>query len=240
MRVNRFFVNKPLGEETITDDVRLVHQIKNVLRLSVSDEVIFFNGKDSFDYLYTVKELTKRQIAFTFVGRNPVSHRDIPTVLYLSLIRKELFELSCLKATELGVTHIVPLLTDRVTRPHVSVDRLQTILIEGSEQSGRATVPLLLPEIHLGDIVSSLSSLAVPKENAYALSLFGVSSKTLFETKEVGASLAFFVGPEGGWSEEEESFFVKEGIERISVSSHTLRAETAAIICTYLPFFIRK
>jgi len=240
MRVNRFFVNKPLGEETLTDDVRLVHQIKNVLRLEVSDTVILFNGADPYDYQFKITEVAKNQIRFRLLEKIPVLLPSVKTILYLSLIKKELFELACLKATELGVTHIVPLTSLRTVRPFLDVPRLEKIMEEGAEQSGRNTLPLLLPSLPLPHLVSSLESLSISTSNTFALSLFGKEVSQYLKTKEGATDLAFVVGPEGGWTDEEENFFVSCHLNTLSVSPHTLRAETAAIICTYLSSVIRK
>ncbi len=240
MRVNRFFVDKPLGEETLTDDVRLVHQIKNVLRLTISDSVILFNGKDPFDYHYKITEINKEQVFFHLFEKIPVSLTPVKTVLYLSSIKKELFEVACLKATELGVTHIVPLVSSRTVRTFLDRTRLEKILIEGAEQSSRNTIPLLLPSHTLFDIVSSLDHLGIKAANSFVLSLLGTSTNSYLGSKESNSDLAFIVGPEGGWTAEEENFFVENKVTALRVSPLTLRAETAAIICTYLSSLIRK
>ena len=117
MRVNRFFVNKPLGEETFTDDVYLVHQIKNVLRLAIGDSLILFNGKDFFDFHYTIKEVSKDSIHLCLLERKVTTPQKRKVVVFLSLIKKDLFELAVLKMTELGVTHIVPTISER-TQTH--------------------------------------------------------------------------------------------------------------------------
>ncbi len=248
MRVNRFFVNKPLGEETFTiDDPGRTHQIKNVLRLKERDSVVFFDGKNFIDYEYTIEEIQKDKILFTLTQKilkhiSQVSSEEalVETVVYLSLIKKELFELAVLKATELGVSHIVPLLSERTSKHFLQKERLLTIMKEGAEQSGRNTLPLLHDPIHLKDIVSSLSSFSVISKNTFVLSLLGSPAVSYIKQSEKGDTLAFLVGPEGGWGEEEEIFFKESSFRLISVSPLTLRAETAAIICTYLSSLFRK
>lgn len=240
MRLNRFYVNKPLGEETFTDDVPLVHQIKNVLRLKKDDCIVFFNGSDSIDYLYTIASIEKNAVHLRLSEKKDTGKSGETTVLYLSLIKKELFELAVLKATELGVSHIVPVVSLHTNKNFLQQKRLQTIIIEASEQSGRNTLPILLPEVKLSEIVSSLETLSVEKEHAFALSLFGESALLHLKTVEKTEPVAFIVGPEGGWSSEEEQFFVDKKVKRISLSHNVLRAETAAIVCTYLPSFLRK
>lgn len=240
MRVNRFFVNKPLGEETFTDDVYLVHQIKNVLRLAIGDSLILFNGKDFFDFLYEIKELRKDSVHLCLLEKKTTIRRGGKVVVFLSLIKKELFELAVLKMTELGVTHIVPLISER-TQPHfLNYDRLEKIAREGAEQSGRGDIPLILAERKLSACVSLQEELEVPTANTFALSLLGENPLRNFGNYDPHESIAFFIGPEGGWTPLEEISFIEKQITPLSVSPQVLRTETAAIICVYLSFLLRK
>lgn len=240
MRVNRFFVNKPLGEETFTDDSAIVHQIKHVLRLQPGDTVSFFNGKDSYNYLYRIVSLDKHTAVFCLLEKSSASLSIPTTIVFLSVIRKELFEIAALKMTELGVSHIFPVLSDKTERRFLDIHRLEKIVIEGAEQCGRMTVPEIGDYIELTECAPLLEKFSVKPGSIFSLSLFGTKADALCRTKEASEALAFFVGPEGGWSAREELFFEEKGIQKILVSPHTLRAETAAIICAYLPFFMRK
>jgi 16S rRNA (uracil1498-N3)-methyltransferase len=241
MRVSRFFVNKPLGEETFTtDENSVLHKVKKVLRLRESAAVIFFNGTNSLDHKYRIKEIQKDKIVFTLLESISKTKTQGETILYLSLIKKDLFELAVLKATELGVSHIVPLVTERTTNHFLQKERLLTIIEEGSEQCGRNTLPTLLAPVSISQIVSSLDSLSVERSNTFALSLLGTPAVSHVRLVPQNERLAFLVGPEGGWTEEEEEVFVQNKFSTICVSPLTLRAETAAIICTYLSSLFRK
>jgi 16S rRNA (uracil1498-N3)-methyltransferase len=242
MRVSRFFVNKPLGEETLTiTENSVLHKIKNVLRLREGVVVIFFNGTNFLDYKYCIKEIQKDKIVFTLLeSLSKVIEVQGGTILYLSLIKKDLFELAVLKATELGVSHIVPLVTERTTTHFLQKERLLTIVREGAEQCGRNTLPTLSTPVNLSQIVSSLDSFSVERRNTFALSLLGAPAVSHVREISQDEKLAFLIGPEGGWTEAEEEMFVRNRFSTISVSPLTLRAETAAIICTYLSSLFRK
>lgn len=240
MRANRFFVRKPLGEETSITDLVFVHQIKNVLRLEVKNTLILFNDLEPFDYLYAVEIIKKDKISLRFIKTIDKAVEEGSIILYLSLFRKELFEFACLKATELGVTHMVPLITHNTQRHFLNTARLETIVKEASEQSGRNVVPVIHEAISFPLIVSSMNSFAVKKEHSFVLSLFGHDIVSHFTTVSRSESVAFFVGPEGGWSEYEENYFTTEKLNTVTISPHILRAETASIICTYLSFLLRK
>ena len=241
MRVNRFFVNKPLGEETFTTDENgVLHKIKNVLRLGEGAPVIFFNGTNSLDYEYRIKEIQKDKIVFTLLESLSKIETQGETILYLSLIKKDLFELVVLKATELGVSHIIPIVTERTTTHFLQKERLLTIMREGTEQCGRNTLPTLSTPISFSQIVSSLDSFSVERKNTFPLSLLGTPAVSHVGQTSQHERLAFLVGPEGGWTDAEEEIFVRSKFSTISVSPLTLRAETAAIICTYLSSLFRK
>ncbi len=242
MRVNRFFVNKPLGEETFTDDIYLVHQIKNVLRLAIGDSIILFNGKDFFDFLYVIQEVRKDSVHLCLLEKKASINQSskAKVVVFLSLIKKELFELAVLKMTELGVTHIIPIISERTQSHFLNHDRLEKIAREGSEQSGRGDIPLILNERKLSTCILVLEELKIPLANTFVLSLLGKDSLHNFGKYDTTDPIAFFVGPEGGWTPLEETIFTNEQVTLLSVSPYTLRAETAAIICVYLSFLLRK
>jgi 16S rRNA (uracil1498-N3)-methyltransferase len=240
MRYHRFFIKKPLGEETFIQDISFAYQIETVLRLLPGDSVIFYNGEEPFDYLYRIDEYNKSSVRFCLLEKITKPSFSPRTVLFLSKIKKDLFELCCLKATELGVTDIVPIETSRTQKHFLQERRLETILKEASEQSGRNDVPTLHDTVSLSDALAHLGDFSLNCETSIALSLQGDPVSSSLQKFDNATALGFFVGPEGGWTEDEETYFTKNNIMRLSVSPYTLRAETAGIICTYLAFLMRK
>ena len=238
MRRDRFFVKKPLGEETFTDDVRLVHQIKHVLRHELLDEIILFNGEESCDFVYQITAIGKQSLSLSLKEKIVKDNFCPKTVLCLSPIRKELFEYSCLKATELGVTDIIPVLCDHTDKQFLNKNRLETIVIEGAEQSGRTDVPVIHETIHFSQIDKTLSSLSV--SSRYALHFGGIQPHRFIGMHKSEEPLAFIVGPEGGFSDEEASSFKSMGATTLTIQTPIMRAETAAITCIYLASLLRK
>lgn len=240
MRRDRFFVKKPLGEETFTDDVRLVHQIKHVLRLTLLDEVILFNGEEPIDFVYQITGIGKNTFSLSLKEKILKDNFCTKTILCLSPIRKELFEYSCLKATELGVTDIIPTICENTDKQFFHSQRLETILIEGAEQSGRNDVPFVHEPISLSQLPIFLSSYGVKEGSSYALSLHGRDTHRYIGKHKKTEPLSFVVGPEGGFSPSEELFFTREGFTTLKINTPTLRAETASVACIYLASLLRE
>ena len=148
MRLHRFFVEQEIGDKKTIEikEERLLYQWRNVLRFSSLDKVILFDGEGS-DFLCEINILSKNE-AKLFVlekTRGIIPKRKI--TLFVSLIKRENFELVLEKTTELGVSHIIPVVADRSEKKSFNYERSAKIIVEASEQSGRSDIPVLGEEI---------------------------------------------------------------------------------------------
>ena len=247
MRIHRFYIenqieNKDLG----ISDERLVHQWRHVFRYNVGSEVVLFNGS-GFEYECVISFISNREAKLEVVSKKPSIIPNTNITLYQSLIKKDNFEWIAEKATELGVTKIVPVVSERSEKKNINEERLKKILIEASEQCGRGDVPELGEITDLEDAIQSAENIIIfdksgdPVENTFevACERGGASTGANFHPKKLaytskvfseGESLSIFVGPEGGWSEKEINIFKERGAHICSLGPLTLRAETAAIV----------
>lgn len=223
MRLHRFHVSQPLGEEVVINEVSLLHQWTKVFRYTTGDLIILFNG-DGTDYTYTLQTLQKNSATLTFVKTSPAYIPQQKVTLYLSLIKKDNFELVAQKATELGVTSIVPILSSRSEKKNLSFERLHKILIESSEQCGRGDIPFLYPIETLQEALSAQRA-----EQNVVLAMDGIPFKEAIQAGKMTGSIALFIGPEGGWSPEDILIMKEAGLHQYSLGNTVLRAETAAI-----------
>ncbi len=235
MRLHRFNVVQPLGEEVVIDDVSLINQWTKVFRYKVGDFVILFNG-DGNDYCYVLDTVSQKSCSLHKISSSPSYIPTKKTYLYLSIIKKDHFELVAQKATELGVTDIVPLITERTEKKPLDLRRLSLITREASEQSGRGDVLTIHQPITLTAIMSTLNTHTIQTSRTFVMTLRGQSITTLLQTMphDPQSPCAFMIGPEGGWTDSEELFFEERSFVRVSCGATTLRAETAGIVGSFL------
>jgi len=231
MRLHRFYVSQPLGEEVVIENVSIIKQWLRVFKYTQGDFVILFNG-DGNDYTYSIKSLTYEIGSLTQVNKSPSFIPAKKVTLYISLIKKDNFELVVQKVTELGVTTIVPIISERSEKKNLNEDRLSKISIEASEQCGRGDIPEISSIITLKEVLKTFSN----KGLSIALQMGGLSfnDPTLREKIQNSDSVNIFVGPEGGWSPDEEAHFATHAIISASLGGTVLRAETAAIVASAL------
>ena len=228
MRLHRFYISESIGsKKTITViDENTLHQWKKVFRLGAGDTVVLFDGSGN-EYASEITLLSKEKAELEIKEIQEVPSIAREVWLCVALIKKDHFEWIVEKATELGVTHIVPILAERSEKKGLALDRLVRIATEASEQSGRGTVPHVYEPVSLQDAV-----VLVDGVEKYA---FDPAGSVLVDTERTGTKpAAIFIGPEGGWTEQEITFFTQEGIKRKTLGQQILRAETAAVAVSTL------
>lgn len=200
--------------------LELHNQLKNVLRLSPGDETLLFDGS-GYDYLARVKGFGKDSVEFDVLEKR--ENKVVPpheTWLFAAIVKKDNFEWIVEKATELGVSHIVPVISARTEKKDLKMERLTKVSIEASEQSGRGTVPKIHDILKLADCLDTYSEQA---------SIVWEPTATKFEKGDLEKITGVYIGPEGGWTKEELELFEKKGVKLASLGPQILRAETAVI-----------
>ena len=230
MRLHRFYISEPIVGLTFDISNRdLISQWRNVFRYNVGSQVILFDGSGT-DYLCIISSLRNLGATVSVIKKmtnNPVPKKNV--WLCVGLIKKDNFELVVQKATELGITAIIPVLCDRSEKKNINMKRLQKIAIEASEQSGRGGLPYIDDVVELSDL---LESDMLPEEKM-VLDQNGRYIADFLSDKNP-KDLAVFIGPEGGWSDREMKELAFHNIANVSLGPQTLRAETAAIAISSL------
>lgn len=221
MRLNRFFCEVTLDQKsTLISHASLVNQLKNVFRLVKGDKIILFDGS-GFDYVVVIDGYEKDSVSFSVIEvKQNIVVTQHETYLFASIVKKDNFEWISQKATELGVSHIVPIISERSEKKNLNMDRLKKIIIEASEQSGRGTIPEISEIIDLEDALKKYSHI---KSIAWDI----IAQK--FVSQDVDEAVGAYIGPEGGWSTKELELFEKHNIKTRSLGPQVLRAETAVI-----------
>ncbi len=238
MRLHRFFVSQIIGDQkTLTiNSAELVNQVSRVFRLKIGDSIILFDGS-GFDYECKIDSFGERSkimdnkgMQATVVSKQlRASSPFHEIVLCASIIKKDHFEMVVEKATELGVSKIIPVLAERSEKKSLNKDRLKKIAIEASEQSGRGDIPEVSRIMTLEETIEEVH---LPQSDGAPPTLFAfhTEGKVLkLDVMQNIKSIVIFIGPEGGWSPEEVEVFHKNDIQIVCLGSQILRAETAAI-----------
>lgn len=226
--MQRYFIKNNQKEDSLiyitgTD----FNHMSFVMRFKLGQQVIVIN-EDGEEYVTNIIAYKKNLVTLEIIKQLPKKNRTYQVTLAQSLIKKNKFELILQKATELGVTQIIPLKT---TNSIVKLDdlskkqeRYESILKEASEQSERNSIPMLL---ELSDIYS------IPFDDFdYVFTAYArndqMSLKEILQPIEPNKSILILIGPEGGFTEKEITF-LKSKSEIVSLGNTILRSETAAL-----------
>ena len=219
---NRFFVSPEAIQEKqfkITD-TGLVHQMSRVLRFKVGERLELLDNTGKV-YESEVFEISKDMISGSI--NNTIDRPDAPKHkinLCMALLKKDNFELVLEKATELGVSAITPILTERCIKKIDAIpERWQKIIQEASEQCGRSQMPEISDPIKFKEALQKYS----PGLICFA------ESKNPLANFDINDDINLFIGPEGDFTLDEIKAAKQNKIEPVNLGSNILRAETAAI-----------
>lgn len=230
MRVTRIYHPGPLTAHARVElSEASSRHLARVLRIAGGDPVAVFDGRGA-EYPGRVTD-TGRQLTVE-LGEIVVSDKQSPLALTLiqGIARGDHMDLAIQKATELGITAIVPVITARTqgTRSRAQLERRmrhwQGIIISACEQSGRNTLPLLESPRTLAD---SIAGTPWSSDLRLVLSPDGELSARDLPRPEEGIEL--LIGPEGGLTQDELDLAVTSGFRRLRLGPRVLRTETAAI-----------
>lgn len=218
-------------KRTVTLTADEARHLREVLRLKPGDEVSVFDGAGK-EFRARVaqarREFAELDVDEEIAPARPESPLQIE--LAVALLKGEKFDLVVQKATELGVTKIVPLTTKHAdiklrdeSDASKRVARWQRIALEAAKQCGRGIVP---------EVTAPNSFKSVLKDPCLLFSEKNGSSLT--EVLSVGEAVTAIIGSEGGWSDEELEQARTAGAQIVTLGGRILRAETAAITAAAL------
>lgn len=220
-KIHRFYVGDTieLKKDFWLHDQALLWQWNKVLRFRDGQELVLFDGIQT-DRLYRLIKLDKTEAHLSMVTELERSLPARHVYLFWSLLKKDNNEYIIQKATELGVSNFVPLITDRTVKKDFNIERARRIAIEASEQCGRSNIPNIRDAVHLEKAL---------EEYRGKMELF-VCHQGSENVSELPDKVGLVIGPEGGWSDNELTYFTEKDYPNLALSQFVLRAETAAII----------
>ena len=228
--MHRFFVTDII-DDWVVFSLEQAHQISVVLRMAPGQRVVVLDNA-GWEYEVELAAVEKKRVTAVIRTKRPAANEPTTQLtLYQSLLKRDNFEWVLQKGVEIGVTHFVPLITERtVTRPPKKPDRWQRILTEAAEQSRRGRIPAVTAPVKWAEALTALpagQTALIPWEEA--------AGTGVREALGNGATaVALFIGPEGGFTAAEIAQAQQHGVIPITLGQRILRAETAAIVAAAL------
>lgn len=212
--------------ETFTiNDTAIVHQIVNVLHIATGERCIFFvsGGDDIVGEIITAQKNALEVKRIEMIPRIPTANNRT-IIAAIGIPKGDTFELMVQKLTEIGVHTIVPIISSRTVKQSVRLERLQAISDEALEQCGGST------RVTIHEPMTLQACLDTFKERSIVFH----AEATILGSAKPAETLVYYIGPEGGWSDEDEALFAAHKTEEWSLGPRVLRTETAAIIAAYM------
>jgi len=242
--MHRFFVAPALlahpattGNPLITLPDMLAHQVRDVLRLGIGEQLVLLDNSGD-EVLASVTKSNRTSVEVQVLDRRAgKSESPVRIILCQGLLKSARFEWVLEKGTELGVAVFAPILCRRSMAGLEDAgpskqQRWQRIIQEAAEQCGRSRLPELLPArplMHaLNDILPGALAL-MPWEEEHGQTLREVLVPALNRGDSQPITVVLFIGPEGGLMAEEVTLAQRYGVQVVTLGQRILRAETAAL-----------
>ena len=196
------------------------HYLSKVMRINIGQSFSLFN--QSGEWEAKIKEINKGIVEFLVIKKLRSANNERDIWLAFAPIKLNYLNLMIQKATELGVTRFIPILTERTIVRKLNDKRLNKIIIEASEQSNRLKVPKLEKILKLNEFL---------KLNQNTNIIFGDlntdNSKINFKSSD---QICILIGPEGDFTvKERENILKLKKLIPLKINQNILRSETAAI-----------
>jgi 16S rRNA (uracil1498-N3)-methyltransferase len=230
VRLSRVFTEAPLHSgANITLRGSAANHVMRVLRLRTGEELTLFNGSGG-EFAGRVAAFTASSVEVA-VGEERALERESTLSLTLAqgVSRGERMDLVMQKATELGVTGIIPVLTERsvvrldAEQAERKLAHWRAITIAACEQSGRNRPPGVVLPVSLADFLRS------DLKSDTRLLLSPAAQLRIAQVPRPEHSVTVLIGPEGGLTEQEQERALAAGFTGVRLGPRILRTETAAL-----------
>ena len=230
----RIFVNKPLSSNLIIYvKGKQHHFLKNVLRVKVNDEINIFDGITG-EWKSIVISINRNNIALK-ISQNIIKIIKSPDLwLIFAPIKQHRMSLAVQKATELGVSKIIPCITEFTNTRKVNINSLRENAIEASEQSSRLDIPLIENEIDLKSLLLQWPDDRILIYCNEKINQKDSIIKKLTNIKKISKKWAVIIGPEGGFSDSEsKNLLSTKNVVEVSLGDRLLRSDTAITVSLF-------
>ena len=230
-----FYVNpKDIQDKNFIIENEQFHYLSNVRRFSVGDEINIFDGLGN-SYKARIDNIDKKSMKGTILSSKTLVLPDKKISLYTAIPKGERFDWLIEKASEIGVSKIVPVIYVRSVVKELSenkLERYKKISISASSQSWRADImPIEKPT----SFIETAETVSNQKDTLNMLPWESEEDKNILtvlnENKKI-KNINIFIGPEGGFDKTEIDVAIKKGFKTVTLGKNILRVETAAIVAS--------
>ena len=210
------------------------HYIVNVMRLKRGSNINFFNKEG--EWLSEIVFLERDRVEVKFLNKIKEFLLQSNIELAICLVKKTPMEIILQKATELGISKITPIVSERTEVKDLNFERANKIIIEATEQSNQMNPPLINQITKLKDFITNIGQ-------DTKLLFANVNSKYKLKPSDIEKrqSISILLGPEGDFSPQElEQILTTSNLTSFTLSSNILRTDTAVISAISLVNFIHN
>ena len=210
------------------------HYLVNVMRLKRGSTLNFFNKNG--EWKSEVIFLDKDRVEVKFLEKIKEVNKLSKIELAICLVKKNPMEIILQKATELGVSKIIPIISDRTEVKELNHDRANKIVVEATEQSNQLVPPEITKVIKLKDFLKTF-------DRSSKILFADIKSNDNLKTEDLNDinPLCILIGPEGDFSPKERELILENSaVKPFTLSRNILRSDTAVISAISLINFINN
>jgi len=208
------------------------HYVANVMRLKLGSRINFFNKYGEWESEITY--IQKDKVEVKFIKKTKQANQESKIELAICLVKKTPMETILQKSTELGISKIIPIISERTEVKELNYERARKIVIEATEQSNQLNPPEISEVKKLKDFLKNI-------DGSTKLLFADVNSQNILKSDNIKKrkALSVLIGPEGDFSPaERESILKVPNVESFTISKNILRSDTAVITAISLVNFV--
>ncbi len=230
----RIYINKLISSSLlIYIKDKQHHFLKNVLRIKINDKIIVFDGKTG-EWEAVVISVNRDNVVVRVIKLNKKIKNPNDIWLIFSPIKQNRMSIAIQKATELGVSKIIPCFTEFTNIKKINLKNIKDNSIEAAEQCGRMDLPIIEKETSINDLLLNWPNdrkiifCDEKAENNKSI------LETLYSYKNTLNKSSLLIGPEGGFSNSEREVLKKnKNIIPVSLGQNVLRSDTAITVALF-------
>lgn len=217
----------PSKEVTLDEDAS--RHIVQVLRMKEGDQLLLTDGKGN-RFTTAISDANKKRCRVFITNSEYITPVLPKTIIGISLVKNNSrFEWFLEKATEIGISSIVPIICKRTEKDKFRFDRMHNILVSAMQQSMQCWLPVLHQPVNF-ELLFAMEDIVNAGQKFIAHCMEGDKPQLYEALAKSDTSRVLLIGPEGDFTEEEVQFALQNKFNPISLGNTRLRTETAGLV----------